>query len=267
VSRIRGYEFVLGLLMATVFWAVFFVIQPKNYSGNQETQTAPEQQSHQVLETDKADERLAQYTFWLTIFTGILAVSTIGLWCVTWRSGIKQSRDMEASIAVATRAAENAERALTRLEIPHVYPIQLKFDVRSTTNVTPTGMQTMATGVTISGRFKNYGRSPAILREAWFKMAVMRPERPMEPIFMTGRLPFMADGMIGEGESSDLFSCDPRGLIPHAQNIKAGSLRLNLQVHVDWNDVMGGRSGRMDWFVWNPAKSRFAAGTQLWTEN
>jgi hypothetical protein len=39
-------------------------------------------------------------------FTVVLAFSTIGLWIVTWRSGVRQSRDMEGAIAAALAASE-----------------------------------------------------------------------------------------------------------------------------------------------------------------
>src|ERR1700759_5081087 len=40
----------------------------------------------EVSPKDPADERLADYTLGLTIFTAVLAFSTIGLWIVTWLS-------------------------------------------------------------------------------------------------------------------------------------------------------------------------------------
>jgi hypothetical protein len=45
---------------------------------------------------ENAEEALARYTFWLMLFTGVLAASTIALWCAT----------MEAARHV--RAAERA---------------------------------------------------------------------------------------------------------------------------------------------------------------
>jgi hypothetical protein len=67
---------------------------------------------------DETDEALAFYTLWLMAFTGILAFATIGLGGATIllyatgekqfrfaiRSGIRQSRDMQASIAAAAEA-------------------------------------------------------------------------------------------------------------------------------------------------------------------
>jgi hypothetical protein len=80
MTRLPGYEVALGFLLATAFWAFLFVFQ----AG--------------LKNTD-----------WLVVFTAVLAWSTIGLWIATLRTGAKQSRDMQASVAVADRAARAAE--------------------------------------------------------------------------------------------------------------------------------------------------------------
>jgi hypothetical protein len=47
----------------------------------------------------------------VAFFTLVLAISTIGLWVVTWRSGVRNSTDMQRSVRVAERALESVERA------------------------------------------------------------------------------------------------------------------------------------------------------------
>jgi hypothetical protein len=44
---------------------------------------------------DIAAETVAYYTKMLAWFTAVLASSTIGLWIVTWRSGVRQSRETQ----------------------------------------------------------------------------------------------------------------------------------------------------------------------------
>jgi hypothetical protein len=58
------------------------------------------------------DDPVAFFTFWLAIFTFVLAFSTIGLWVVTWRSGVKQSRETRASIKAAEDSAAASVGAL-----------------------------------------------------------------------------------------------------------------------------------------------------------
>jgi hypothetical protein len=104
VGRVRGYELALGFLAATVVWAMFFVFQPKNDAAQGQTHQATSAESKEITSAKEVEDRLATYTLWLAIFTAVLAVSTIGLWIVTWRSGVRQSRDMENAIAAAQEA-------------------------------------------------------------------------------------------------------------------------------------------------------------------
>jgi len=60
------------------------------------------------------DDAVAFATLCLVGVTGVLALSTIGLWIVTGSAGKRQSREMQKSIGVA-------ERSLTELEAPFVY--------------------------------------------------------------------------------------------------------------------------------------------------
>lgn len=97
---------------------------PKSAQQNKPAHTA-----EQKSQKDITDERLADYTQLLAWFTAILAISTIGLWIVTWRGSNKQSRDMEASIEVSRTAATAALRqanAMVAMESPIPGIVQLK---------------------------------------------------------------------------------------------------------------------------------------------
>src|ERR1035438_4213636 len=48
----------------------------------------------------------------VAIFTIVLAGSTIALWIVTWQSGVRQSRDMQAAVAESRRSADAAMLAV-----------------------------------------------------------------------------------------------------------------------------------------------------------
>jgi hypothetical protein len=129
-------------------------------------QTKSAHTAEQKSQKDITDERLADYTLLLAWFTGILAVSTIGLWIVTWRASIKQARDMGASIKIADAAAVAAERAakaasdtvgsLMRAERPHMIFDRLKLTgVRGTPNTE--GLVKLF----LDFQVVNFGRTPA----------------------------------------------------------------------------------------------------------
>ncbi len=113
--KVRVPEIVLGTLLAVAIFSMGMTVQiinPKNNQANSGT----DKQAKAESSTSTTDDRLANYTLWLVVFTGVLGASTIGLWWVTWRGSVRQSRDMEASIATAKRSANIAERALTVVE-------------------------------------------------------------------------------------------------------------------------------------------------------
>ncbi len=89
-----------------------------------------------------ADDRIADYTLWLERLTGLLAISTIGLWYVTWRAlnhakddAARQARDMRASISAANASAGAAEDALRHAQESserqlraYVHVVEARFD-------------------------------------------------------------------------------------------------------------------------------------------
>jgi hypothetical protein len=93
------------------------------------------------------DDAVAFATLCLVGVTGVLALSTIGLWIVTGSAGKRQSRDMQKSIGVA-------ERSLTELEAPFVY-IEI-----TNPGITYEGPNRSSFS-DLKFRFVNFGRTPA----------------------------------------------------------------------------------------------------------
>jgi hypothetical protein len=88
-----------GLIVFAVwlFVALPFLIIPNQTPGRDQTTnkcSAEQSKNHGFWEKTDCDP-VAYFTLWLVGFTGVLAVSTIGLWIVTWRSGVRQTRDTE----------------------------------------------------------------------------------------------------------------------------------------------------------------------------
>jgi hypothetical protein len=106
----------IGGLFFFAFWllvALPFLYSVPRYSGHDEaanTCSVEESKNHGFWEKASCDPT-AYFTLWLVAFTGVLAVSTIGLWIVTWRGSTSQARDMRASIQVAQDAAKAAKRS------------------------------------------------------------------------------------------------------------------------------------------------------------
>jgi hypothetical protein len=193
-------------------------------------------------------------------FTAVLAFSTICLWAVTWRASIRQSRDMEASIAVATRAAENAEKALHALEVPHIFPVNMSFK-------TPEDAFGAPQSAFISVSLKNFGRSPGFLKQVYIIAAVVRLDRRHTTEFHSGKKYFMPDDVIGDKEIFGPLTVEIQELARYAHQIGEGGLQLGVLVHHDTEDLMDRAVGRGAWYVLNPKTGRFSPGVQLWAAN
>jgi len=268
MRRFRVPEIVFGFLLATIFWVAVAIIYPKYYGGENGSKKGAPQISIQEAEVE-TNRRIADYNRTLDLLTALLVGANLALWWATWRGGVRQSRDMRLgtmaarrSANAAVRAAENAEKALHSLEVPHVYPVELKFSIFEDPHHVPLI-------AIVSASLKNFGRSPAFLKELYLIVAVTRLERKVgeRPLFHSGRIPFMADDIIGDKETIGPFEKNIPELVPYCNQIRDGSLRLGLLVNHRIDDALKDTFGRGAWYVWNPKRQKFVAGVQLWSEN
>lgn len=133
--------FAEGLSWVTASWPGDCIINPEqNAAANNQTyqNNCPTFHVGVWIALKRADRVISRHDkSIIAIFTGVLAISTIGLWTATvrlWKAGDQQleliasnasiqSRDMEASIAVADRAARAAElsaQASIGLQLPRL---------------------------------------------------------------------------------------------------------------------------------------------------
>jgi len=99
----------LVIVVAWISAGQFYYKQTPYY-----TKYEPKTEAKNVFESEKADERIARYNFWLTVFTGLLfAVASIQIYFLT-RADI-----------TARKAANTAEKALTQLERPYIFIWQM----------------------------------------------------------------------------------------------------------------------------------------------
>jgi len=123
--------FALG---GSVAWGIMYVPPHYHAADNQQANEHPAQQENKNGFWEKAgDDPVAYFTLWLVGFTGVLAISTIGLWIVTWRASVSQARDMKASIIAAEKSAEIARDAMIAGERAFVFTTSITgyYDVDS----------------------------------------------------------------------------------------------------------------------------------------
>ena len=238
MKRFRGHELALGILIATIFWVAVATIYPKYKTAKSEA----EQGTPKVATEAETNKRIADYNETLDLLTAFLVVANIALWWATWRGSIRQSRDMEASIGVATRAAENAEKALHSLEVPHVYPVDLSFTIKQDQHGAPE-----TAFITIS--LKNFGRSPGFPKEVYVVVAVVRTANPAQTDFHSGRRHFMPPDVIGDKETFGPLKLEIRELAGYFRRIVDGAVQLRLLVHHRTEDLMDRAVGRGAWYV------------------
>jgi len=158
----RRYELIIGFLLGIVLCTIAAIYTPY-YQQNHKTNSTP----HSVAAKVSTDERLAEYTLWLAILTGVLALSTIALWIVTWRAGIRQSHDMQASIALARQEFISTHRP--------------KLVVRELLMLETEG--TGDPGITVRYVIANIGAGNARIVESWVEVQFSRDRRlwPLQP--------------------------------------------------------------------------------------
>jgi hypothetical protein len=117
----RADRVAVGGLVAFVLWTFVvlpFYYGPRDNSAAQKC-SAKESENYDFWEKARCDP-IAYFTLWLVGFTGVLAVSTIGLWIVTWRAGVRQSRDTAALLGETRRLGEAQVRAYVHIKSVNV---------------------------------------------------------------------------------------------------------------------------------------------------
>jgi hypothetical protein len=121
MKKLSEGQFALGSLFVFSFW--IFVALPFFHSAPSYSQAVGHAAQHasNIDSTQKpkepfweraTDDPVAVFTLALVVFTFVLAISTIGLWIVTWLAGRRQARDMQGAIREAARSAEAAQKAV-----------------------------------------------------------------------------------------------------------------------------------------------------------
>jgi hypothetical protein len=101
---------IMGFVLGGSFVSAYLSPPPQHHSS------ALTENSEQDSK-EKADEALARYTLWLTVFTGVLAFATVGLGIATVGLYVTGEKQIEAVIKSAN-AADLSARAAIAIELP-----------------------------------------------------------------------------------------------------------------------------------------------------
>jgi ABC-type Fe3+ transport system permease subunit len=78
-QKFRLPDIFLGALLAVAIFAMGMLFSSHRPQENQNIRQSSETSKGEAAKVG-AEERIADYTYWLAWLTGILAVSTVGLW-------------------------------------------------------------------------------------------------------------------------------------------------------------------------------------------
>ena len=127
-----------ALILLVFLWLTLLPI-PQNNNQYESAQKASDNKSADIRPS--ADNQIAAYTFWVMIFTGVLAVSTIGLWRATYN------------------IAKDSANGLRQTERAYI-------KISHTKKFTPKDPES----VHFSFEIKNLGRTPAHVRDVIIEM-------------------------------------------------------------------------------------------------
>lgn len=192
---------------------------------------------------------------WLTFcLVGLLAVSTAGLWFLTWRSNSRQASEMAKFRAIATDAASagrNAARAANRaadtlVSIERAYLFideEVELDPVGDAAAPPTGEAASpdAPNHMIKFTFVNRGRTPAILESIGMGvLPSLEQPRKLDGAMLTLRASVPVGSVISPNSSYERrlgcpFHIEPAML----KQVEQGAARLYFLGRIGYKDIFG----------------------------
>lgn len=173
-------------MIGTVFLAAMITIGP--IFGPPYEEGGQKQSSTKAADPRRADERLADYTLWLTILTGAL----VGVSATQIHFLIRADK----TARITAEAAKESSDALPRIERAYLF-----VDRAETQRLKPS-VSGLFHGKPRTIVFKNYGRTPAILHEIGARYAYFTKEPPRLTPATPGVLPNV-NIAVGSGETVD----------------------------------------------------------------
>lgn len=210
ISRFRVPEVFIGAFLAIAVFAMGFLATNTpsrhiDYQREASQAIGGKNKVHGFWEKT-ADDPIAYFTLWLVTFTGVLAVSTVGLWIVTWRSALNQSREMRASLAISKAASDAAQKsadAAMGAALPNFIVLNIS------TRVINQSLDATLLHEALNIHLKNLGETPAVVERQCIAFAADKelPAAPTYPVENTRDVGFGA--AVLSGETYDIWIPNP----------------------------------------------------------
>ena len=233
------------IIAATIFVVYSHDDKKRNNTDYQTAAVANEQKDKDALFGLSPEDWTAIFTAVLAFFTVVLSLSTVGLWIVTWRSEVRQSRHTIKSLTIARRSANAAlaqSKAVIAVELPSIEIAEFRLlgvhDIKSTGGVIISPGQGISEICGLKVRFRNSGRTSATLVEqsAILTVAVIPPPTPIYKIvsyFSPGTLLKCGDATEGLIGNNFVIGAE------NARDILAGKQFLWAYGYLKYLDFMG----------------------------
>jgi hypothetical protein len=196
---------------------------------------------------------LAAWTLALGVIGTIFVIITLRYNRDATSATILAARASQEAAVAAAKSTSIAEKALMNLEVAYLYPQDIQFI-------------TDDAGSRISVAYKNFGRCAAILEKVEFHISVApRNVYGTPPLYAVAK-GFMADDMVGDGQTSDPFPYWDASLARYSGTIYSGTNSLYIVISTEWKDVLERRRHISQSFIWHPVRRKFVPGVQIWDE-
>jgi hypothetical protein len=180
---------------------------------------------------------VAFFTSVLAVFTGILGVSTIGLWV--------QTRKAADAAQAAADYIPNVERARLYILVAGSIDPEIK---RAAGYDHPNSGDMNLGAMSIAYKFKNFGKTPAFIREIGHRIVLA--ENNPQVVDYISQVPITVAHVLGEGDETDGIKADfPPMKVRDAVAIRDAAQTIWLKGYVVFDDAFGKRWEQR--FIWH----------------
>jgi len=239
----------IALLLALAFGLAWFDVQSSQYAASYQKQNGSPDKSNDEPTKIGADERIANYTWWLALLTGALVAVSLGQGFFLLRS----DKTARMAALAALKSAETAEKDLLASHKPLVTIINLELCEPNATSDRHH----------ISFGLRNSGKGLAVVNKIGITVQTVDRNQQQRSSFTSSDW----NGAIESGESSDEHHIVTTLVGLHEwQQIREGSLALFVNFEILGKDIFKNDTRQVFPFVYNPRSFRFERAPSQWTK-